>query len=75
VGITPQSSKIPISLTPGGSMDYMLFINETGVIPDKAKDGYIQMAIKTELGVLYFQDKLPAYMLFHEDGTLGKIFG
>jgi len=72
LGIAPKSSKIPINLSPGGSADYALAIMDNGPLQPEAKVGYVQMALKTELGVCYFQEKLPAYMLFHENGLLEK---
>jgi len=72
LGINPGISKLPVSLPPGGSADFMLPITTTHQIGDNAKAGVIQMAVKNDIGVVYFQDKLSAYMLFEEDGLLEK---
>jgi len=70
LGVTPANSNLNVgSLTPGGVANVGLPLVVSAENTDLNKP-IVDMAIKTELGVCYFKDRIPAHILFDEKGKL-----
>jgi len=73
-GVNPSGAiEVPGgSIAPGSSAEAHLRLNTNGEVETKAKPRVLQIAIKTELGVLYFQDNIDLHTLFSEHGHLSQ---
>jgi len=70
LGVTPGTSSLNVgSLQPGGVANVGLSLLVSAENTDLNKP-LVEMAIKTELGVCYFKDRIPAHILFDEKGKL-----
>lgn len=69
VGVEPAQSLTPGTVQPGTSKPYPLALAESKQ-PNNNNIGIVQVAIKTELGVFYWNQSFTAAVLFTEDGRL-----
>merc|ERR550532_3204579 len=68
--LAPGEMKIPSPLTQGNSCVIQVELNQGGEYNEKKVD--VQMAMRTEAGVVYFADRIPIDVLFVEDGKLTR---
>eukprot|EP00823_Brevimastigomonas_motovehiculus_P006047 TRINITY_DN476_c0_g1_i3.p1 TRINITY_DN476_c0_g1~~TRINITY_DN476_c0_g1_i3.p1 ORF type:complete len:370 (-),score=124.68 TRINITY_DN476_c0_g1_i3:166-1275(-) len=72
-GVAPAALFKPAPLSPGQSTTFSLPIKENNDSKNLSNAyGLIQIAIKTDMGVFYFNDCLEAFYLFNEDGKLAQ---
>jgi len=70
LGVSPANSNLSVgTLTSGGVANVGLGLISSPENTDLSKP-IVEMAIKTELGVCYFKDRIPAHILFDEKGRL-----
>ena len=60
------------TIAPGESSEATLPLATNGEVEVKSKPRVLQVAIKSDLGVSYFQDQIDIHHLFSEDGQLGQ---
>jgi len=75
LGVSPQNAAValaaPINASGGTGIAYVpLALNKDP--GDDAKQGIVQVALKTQLGVLYFAAPLSAHVFFEDDGEVDK---
>eukprot|EP00475_Leptophrys_vorax_P022917 TRINITY_DN3117_c0_g1_i1.p1 TRINITY_DN3117_c0_g1~~TRINITY_DN3117_c0_g1_i1.p1 ORF type:complete len:905 (-),score=341.08 TRINITY_DN3117_c0_g1_i1:61-2775(-) len=75
LGVSPQSAAValnaPIAPSGGTGIAYIpLDLNKPP--SEEAKQGIVQVALKTQLGILYFASPLSAHVFFEDDGEIGK---
>jgi hypothetical protein len=73
-GLTPTQPRLAIDreLAPNSQAECVLTLETTGEPNLSVKPGLLKIAIKTELGVAFMQETVPAYVLFQENGQLEK---
>jgi len=65
--------KLAAAIPPGGSARYSLPLKHSSDAKDHGgAPGVVQMAIKSDLSVAYFQDSPEAYVLFDDNGRLER---
>jgi len=69
LGVVPASGSIPTNIAPGASVTVPVTLDSTPENTNVTKP-VVDIALKTELGVVYFKDKVPAHLLFQEEGKL-----
>jgi len=70
-GLSPSGPmKVPNGIAPGASADTSFPLRFDGAVDPACKMGLLQVAVKTDLGVIYFKDTVQAYILFSEDGEV-----
>jgi AP-1 complex subunit beta-1 len=69
VGVIPDAPITVGSIPTGQTKSFSLPLNESKQ-PSNNQPGIIQVAIKTELGIFYFNQPFSAHHLFTEDGKL-----
>jgi len=70
LGVSPSNANLSVnSLQPGAITNVGLGLVVNSENTDLNKP-IVEMAIKTELGVCYFKDRIPAHILFDEKGKL-----
>jgi len=75
LGVIPAGPLKLNPLMPGQSQSFSLPLTESSdakMMGGTSPVGVVQMAIKTELGVAYFQDTLEAFFLFDDNGRVEK---
>jgi len=73
LGVSPNALLRPGTLNPGQSLGFSLPLKDSSDPRDlQGSSTSIQMAIRTELGIAYFQDTLDAYFLFDDNGRVEK---
>jgi len=71
-GITPTAAIIRTDPIPAGGQREIQVPIQLGATDVQAKADFLQVALKTDFGVVYFQDEITAHLLFSEDGALDK---
>jgi len=74
VGVQPDAPLKVSSINPGGSSIFSLPLRHSHDEKEcpTTNIGVVQMALKTDLGVLYFQDNIEPYHFFEETGRLDR---
>jgi len=70
LGLAPDAPLKPGTINNGASARCSLPLSDSAKA--EGAPAPVQMAVKTELGVFVFQDKVPAYCLFADSGTLPR---
>jgi len=68
--LSPGPIKIPEPITAGNTCIIPIILNQNGQYNNAKVQ--IQMAMKTDAGVVYFQDKIPIEVMFGTDGKLSR---
>jgi len=68
--LNPGQIKIPEPISAGNSCTIPIVLNQSGQYNNSKVQ--IQMAMKTDAGVVYFQDKIPIEVMFGSDGKLSR---
>lgn len=71
LGIAPAGPIRCGVISPGGSAEFSLPLTAKAEMKTVNGDA-VQMAVKTDFGVAYFQDNIPAHIFFTEDGKSDK---
>ncbi|KAJ3091516.1 AP-2 complex subunit beta [Quaeritorhiza haematococci] len=71
-GIAPAAPlQVPSPLAPNQSVDVSLPLNFSGGVQKMEPGNLLQVAVKNNVGVFYFQTFVPVHVLFVTDPTLG----
>jgi len=72
-GMTPAQPSIPVVM-PGQSADCSLLLSSSPNLlnPTPPLSNFMQVAVKNNVGVYYFQIAMPLYVLFSESGKLER---
>merc|ERR550534_1288237 len=68
--LSPGQIKIPQPISAGNSCTIPIVLTQNGQYDNSKVQ--IQMAMKTDAGVVYFQDKIPIEVMFGPDGKLSR---
>jgi len=71
IGVAPPAGPVQVgAIAPGQSKQHVLPLSDSGRVGNTQLPGVIQVAIKTELGVFYFNQPFPVSAAFDEGGRL-----
>jgi AP-1 complex subunit beta-1 len=62
--------KLQNPIAPGSSAETSFPVRYEGALDTACKVNALQVAVKTDFGVVYFKDNIEPYLLFSEDGVL-----
>jgi len=68
--LSPGQIKIPEPISAGNSCTIPIVLSQSGQYNNSKVQ--IQMAMKTDAGVVYFQDKIPIEVMYGSDGQLSR---
>jgi len=73
MGFVPTGGAIKVPTIPDQSFgESKMPLAGTGPTAPASTNGVVRMAMKTEISVFYFQDRIPPHILFSEEGQIGQ---